>query len=81
MYAIRSYYEAHGGTIFLDEIGDIAPPVQNKLLRVLQEREIKPVGGDAVVKIDVRIIAATNKDLKALAKSPEDRYQSVQGFA
>jgi transcriptional regulator with GAF, ATPase, and Fis domain len=55
---------AHGGTIFLDEIGDIAPSVQNKLLRVLQEREIKPVGADRFVPIDVRVIAATNKDLK-----------------
>ena len=61
------FREAHGGTLFLDEIGDIAPEVQNKLLRVLQEREIKPVGGDSFVKIDVRILAATNKDLKALA--------------
>jgi two-component system, NtrC family, response regulator HydG len=61
------FREAHGGTIFLDEIGDIAPEVQNKLLRVLQEREIKPVGGDAFVKIDTRILAATNKNLKELA--------------
>jgi DNA-binding NtrC family response regulator len=61
------FREAHGGTLFLDEIGDIAPEVQNKLLRVLQEREIKPVGGDSFVKVDVRIVAATNKDLKALA--------------
>jgi DNA-binding NtrC family response regulator len=60
------FREAHGGTLFLDEIGDIAPEVQNKLLRVLQEREIKPVGGDAFVKVDVRILAATNKDLRAL---------------
>ncbi len=60
------FREAHGGTLFLDEIGDIAPEVQNKLLRVLQEREVKPVGGDTFVKIDVRIIAATNKDLRAL---------------
>lgn len=59
------FREAHRGTIFLDEIGDIAPSVQNKLLRVLQEREIKPVGADQVVEIDVRIVAATNKDLKA----------------
>jgi len=61
------FREAHGGTLFLDEIGDIAPEVQNKLLRVLQEREIKPVGGDTFVKVDVRILAATNKDLKGLA--------------
>jgi len=67
------FREAHGGTIFLDEIGDIAPAVQNKLLRVLQEREIKPVGGDQVVKVDVRVVAATNKDLKAMVGRGEFR--------
>jgi len=67
------FREAHSGTIFLDEIGDIAPSVQNKLLRVLQEREIKPVGGDHFVKVDVRVIAATNKDLKALVAKGEFR--------
>jgi len=67
------FREAHRGTIFLDEIGDIAPPVQNKLLRVLQEREIKPVGGDRFVQIDVRVVAATNKDLKQLVARGEFR--------
>jgi DNA-binding NtrC family response regulator len=71
------FREAQGGTLFLDEIGDVAPEVQNKLLRVLQEREIKPVGGDTFVKIDVRILAATNKDLKQMIASGrfrEDLY-------
>jgi two-component system response regulator HydG len=67
------FREAHGGSILLDEIGDIAPSVQNKLLRVLQEREIKPVGGDQFVKVDVRILAATNKDLKAMVARGEFR--------
>jgi DNA-binding NtrC family response regulator len=55
---------AHGGTIFLDEIGDISPKLQADLLRVLQERRFYRVGGNAEVEIDVRIIAATNKDLR-----------------
>ncbi len=56
---------ASGGTVFLDEIGNIGPDVQAKLLRVLQEREIVKVGGTQRIKVDIRIIAATNKDLLA----------------
>lgn len=54
------FEEAHGGTIFLDEIGNLKPQIQSKLLRFLQEREIKPVGSSKIVKVDVRIISATN---------------------
>ncbi|MBS3808778.1 MAG: sigma-54-dependent Fis family transcriptional regulator, partial [Desulfobacterales bacterium] len=59
------FQEADGGTIFLDEIGDVSPAIQTKLLRVLQEREIKPLGDTRSVRVDVRIIASTNQDLKA----------------
>ncbi|MCW5899384.1 MAG: sigma-54-dependent Fis family transcriptional regulator [Flavobacteriales bacterium] len=55
---------AHGGTLFLDEIGDMALAAQAKVLRALQEGRITPVGGDKDVQVDVRVIAATNKDLK-----------------
>ncbi|MGL5253746.1 MAG: sigma-54-dependent transcriptional regulator [Brevinema sp.] len=60
---------ADGGTIFLDEIGDISAAVQVKLLRVLQEREFERVGGEETIKVDIRVISATNKDLrKAVAE-------------
>ncbi len=57
------FVEANGGTLFLDEIGDMAPSLQAKLLRVLQERAVEPVGSNKTQPIDIRVIAATNRDL------------------
>lgn len=59
---------ANGGTIFFDEIGNLSPPMQAKLLRVLQEKEFRPIGGKNPVKADLRFIAATNKDLEGMVK-------------
>lgn len=60
---------AHGGTIFLDEIGELTPDIQSRLLRVLQEKEIMRIGDDKIIPVDVRIIAATNRDLFEQVKS------------
>jgi DNA-binding NtrC family response regulator len=58
------FQEAHEGSIFLDEIGDVSPTIQTKLLRVIQEKEIKPLGDTRTLSVDVRIIASTNRNLK-----------------
>lgn len=67
------FQEAHTGTIFLDEIGDITPTIQTKLLRVLQEKEIKPLGDARPIHVDVRIIASTNQPLAEKIQSGEFR--------
>jgi DNA-binding NtrC family response regulator len=80
---IGKFEEAEGGTIFLDEIGEMDPNLQAKLLRVLQEREITRIGGNQIVKLDVRIIAATHRDLAEEVKKGsfrEDLYYRLLGL-
>ncbi len=80
---VGRFEEAQGGTIFLDETGEISPFIQVKLLRVLQEREIERVGDTTQHKIDIRIITATNKDLYSLIKEGkfrEDLYYRLKVF-
>ncbi len=62
------FREAHQGTLFLDEVGELDPALQSKLLRVLQEGEVRPVGGSKPVSVDVRIVAASNSDLEEMVK-------------
>lgn len=74
------FEQADGGTIFLDEIGDMSLAAQAKVLRVLQERKLTPVGGDKEITVDVRVVAATNKDLKeeiAKGNFREDLYHRL----
>ena len=71
------FEEAHGGTLFLDEVGDLSPRAQTKLLRVLQEGELMRVGGSRTLKVDPRVIAASNRDLQGLVRAGafrEDLY-------
>ena len=75
------FEQAHKGTIFLDEIGDASLRIQARLLRVLQEKEVMRIGGTKILPIDVRIIAATNKDLDILVQSGkfrEDLYYRLK---
>jgi len=77
------FEQAHGGTVFLDEIGEMPIHLQAKLLRVLQEKKLNRLGGEAIIDLDVRLIAATNKDLRAAIDAREfreDLYFRISTF-
>jgi sigma-54 specific flagellar transcriptional regulator A len=85
--AVRSkkglFEEAHEGTLFLDEIGEVSAAIQVKLLRVLQERQIRRVGGNKEIPLDVRVVAATNRDLNQAMKEGkfrEDLFYRLEAF-
>lgn len=67
------FEQAHGGTLFLDEVGELALPLQAKLLRAVQEREVEPVGATRPVRVDVRVVAASNRDLGEMVGRREFR--------
>ena len=71
---IGRFEAAHGGTLFLDEIGELPLHLQSKLLRAVQEQEFERVGGNRTIQVDVRIVAATNRDLKAMVE--ENRFRA-----
>lgn len=80
---IGKFEQCHGGTLFLDEIGDMSPLTQSKVLRVLQDRQFERVGGNETIKADVRVIAATNRDLAQLmneGRFRDDLYYRLNVF-
>jgi nitrogen regulation protein NR(I) len=80
---IGRFEQCSGGTLFLDEIGDLSPVVQSKLLRLLQEQRFERVGGSETIRTDVRVIAATNRDLEKMVEEGDfraDLYYRLNGF-
>ncbi len=80
---IGKFGQAHGGTLFLDEIGDLSPAAQAKVLRVLQEQRFERVGGNETIATDVRVLAATNKDLEeavSAGRFRHDLYYRLNGI-
>jgi len=81
---VGRFEKAHTGTLFLDEVGEIDPNIQTKLLRVLQENEFERVGGTTSIRVDVRVIAATNRDLREAIRQGlfrEDFYYRLNVFS
>jgi two-component system nitrogen regulation response regulator GlnG len=80
---VGRFEQCNGGTLFLDEIGDMSPPLQSKLLRILQEQRFERVGGNETIETDVRVIAATNRNMERMVAENEfrgDLYYRVNGY-
>lgn len=80
---IGKFQLAHGGTLLLDEVGELPPPAQTRLLRVLEEKEFYPVGGNELIRVDVRVIASTNRNLEEMVRGQlfrEDLYFRLNVF-
>ena len=80
---VGKFEQCNGGTLFLDEIGDMAPTLQSKLLRILQEQRFERIGGSQTIQTDVRVIAATNRDMEQMVHDNQfrgDLYYRLNGY-
>ena len=80
---IGKFEQCNGGTLFLDEIGDMSPPLQSKLLRILQEQRFERIGGNETIETDVRVIAATNRNMERMVQESQfrgDLYYRLNGY-